>query len=189
MAPPNALIRRVPVGPVLAITPFNFPLNLVAHKLAPAIAAGCPVVLKPASDTPLVALAFAALLFIGRPVLLAISNVSARPRPDDVEILASWAGFAFPSIPIAGLTFTVVGLAHAFVVAGKARTVALFSAALVAGLVSLARIYLAVDRLTDVAAAAILATAATILLFRLWAPDDAFPITYTRHKTAWRRST
>jgi tRNA A-37 threonylcarbamoyl transferase component Bud32/membrane-associated phospholipid phosphatase len=129
-------------------------------------------------------LAFAALLFIGRPVLLAISNVSARPRPDDVEILASWAGFAFPSIPIAGLTFTVVGLAHAFVVAGKARTVALFSAALVAGLVSLARIYLAVDRLTDVAAAAILATAATILLFRLWAPDDAFPITYTRHKTA-----
>lgn len=47
-----ALVRRVPVGPVLAITPFNFPLNLVAHKLAPAVAAGCPVVLKPASQTP-----------------------------------------------------------------------------------------------------------------------------------------
>ncbi len=57
-----ALIRRVPVGPVLAITPFNFPLNLVAHKLAPAVAAGCPVVLKPASQTPSPALVLAEIL-------------------------------------------------------------------------------------------------------------------------------
>jgi acyl-CoA reductase-like NAD-dependent aldehyde dehydrogenase len=53
---------RVPRGVVAAITPFNFPLNLVAHKLAPAIAAGCPVVLKPASQTPLTAIALADLL-------------------------------------------------------------------------------------------------------------------------------
>ncbi len=57
-----ALVRRVPVGPVLAITPFNFPLNLVAHKLAPAVAAGCPVVLKPASQTPSPALMLAKIL-------------------------------------------------------------------------------------------------------------------------------
>ena len=44
---------RLPIGIVGAITPFNFPLNLVAHKIAPALAAGCPVVLKPASQTPL----------------------------------------------------------------------------------------------------------------------------------------
>jgi len=50
------------VGPVLAITPFNFPLNLVAHKLAPAVAAGCPVVLKPATQTPSPALMLAAIL-------------------------------------------------------------------------------------------------------------------------------
>jgi acyl-CoA reductase-like NAD-dependent aldehyde dehydrogenase len=56
------LLRRFPVGPVLAITPFNFPLNLVAHKLAPAIAAGCPVVLKPAPQTPLSALALGKLI-------------------------------------------------------------------------------------------------------------------------------
>jgi acyl-CoA reductase-like NAD-dependent aldehyde dehydrogenase len=43
---------RVPIGVVGAIAPFNFPLNLVVHKVAPAIAAGCPVVLKPASQTP-----------------------------------------------------------------------------------------------------------------------------------------
>lgn len=48
----TALVRRFPVGVIAAITPFNFPLNLVAHKIAPAIAAGCPLVLKPASQTP-----------------------------------------------------------------------------------------------------------------------------------------
>lgn len=47
---------RVPVGVVAAITPFNFPLNLVAHKIAPAVAAGCPLVLKPSPLTPLTAL-------------------------------------------------------------------------------------------------------------------------------------
>lgn len=53
---------RVPIGVVGAISPFNFPLNLVAHKLAPAIAAGCAVVLKPASQTPFSALALAEIL-------------------------------------------------------------------------------------------------------------------------------
>lgn len=48
--------RRVPIGPVSLISPFNFPLNLAAHKVAPAIAAGCPFVLKPASLTPIGAL-------------------------------------------------------------------------------------------------------------------------------------
>ena len=46
------LLKRVPAGPVTAITPFNFPLNLVAHKVGPAIACGCPVIVKPASQTP-----------------------------------------------------------------------------------------------------------------------------------------
>src|SRR5437868_3024992 len=50
---------RKPIGIVAAISPFNFPCNLVAHKLAPALAAGCPVVLKPASQTPLSALLLA----------------------------------------------------------------------------------------------------------------------------------
>jgi acyl-CoA reductase-like NAD-dependent aldehyde dehydrogenase len=57
-----AFTLRVPIGVVGAISPFNFPLNLVAHKLAPAIAAGCPVVLKPASQTPLSAVTLAELL-------------------------------------------------------------------------------------------------------------------------------
>ena len=54
--------KRVPLGPVSFITPFNFPLNLVAHKVAPAIAAGCPFVLKPAERTPLGALIIGEIL-------------------------------------------------------------------------------------------------------------------------------
>ena len=53
---------RVPCGVVLAVTPFNFPLNLVCHKIGPAFAAGNSAILKPATDTPLVALKFAKLL-------------------------------------------------------------------------------------------------------------------------------
>ncbi len=56
------IARRFPLGPVSAITPFNFPLNLVAHKIAPAIAAGCTMVLKPAPQTPLSALMLAELV-------------------------------------------------------------------------------------------------------------------------------
>ena len=53
------IVKRFPVGPVVGITPFNFPLNLVAHKVAPAIAAGCPIILKPAPQTPLSSLLLA----------------------------------------------------------------------------------------------------------------------------------
>ncbi len=55
----HGIVRRFPIGPIAAITPFNFPLNLVAHKLAPALAAGCSVVLKPAPQAPLTALKLA----------------------------------------------------------------------------------------------------------------------------------
>ena len=56
-----AFTLRLPIGVVGAISPFNFPLNLVAHKIAPALAAGCAVVLKPASQTPFSALLLAEL--------------------------------------------------------------------------------------------------------------------------------
>jgi acyl-CoA reductase-like NAD-dependent aldehyde dehydrogenase len=53
------IVKRFPLGPVAGITPFNFPLNLVAHKVAPAIAAGCTMILKPAPQTPLTSLLLA----------------------------------------------------------------------------------------------------------------------------------
>ncbi|MEE4271622.1 MAG: aldehyde dehydrogenase family protein [Thermoanaerobaculales bacterium] len=92
-----ALVRRVPVGPVLAITPFNFPLNLVAHKLAPAVAAGCPVVLKPASQTPSPALMLAELMERAGLPAGALSVIPSRGA--DAEALATDDRFA-------ALTFT-----------------------------------------------------------------------------------
>ncbi|HEY8772892.1 MAG TPA: aldehyde dehydrogenase family protein [Candidatus Limnocylindria bacterium] len=58
----SGIVRRYPIGPVAGISPFNFPLNLAAHKVAPAIAAGCSIVLKPPSKDPLVMLRVAGYL-------------------------------------------------------------------------------------------------------------------------------
>ena len=58
----HAIVEHVPIGPCLFITPFNFPLNLVAHKVAPALAVGCPFIVKPSERTPRTALALGELL-------------------------------------------------------------------------------------------------------------------------------
>lgn len=58
----EGLVKYFPIGLVAGISPFNFPLNLVAHKVAPAIAAGCPIIIKPASTTPLTCLALAEII-------------------------------------------------------------------------------------------------------------------------------
>ena len=89
-------VLRVPVGVVGAITPFNFPLNLVAHKVGPAIAAGCAVVNKPASQTPLSALALAKALFDAGLPMEYLSVVpgpgavigDALVRNDDVAVIS-----------------------------------------------------------------------------------------------------
>ena len=94
------VVRRFPVGPVAAITPFNFPMNLVAHKLAPAIATGCPVVLKPADKTPLTALGLARIILGAGwpPEALSVLNTTverAAPLIDDPRIrLLSFTGSA-----------------------------------------------------------------------------------------------
>ncbi|MGC8744078.1 MAG: aldehyde dehydrogenase family protein [Verrucomicrobiia bacterium] len=58
----SAIVRRCPIGPVLGITPFNFPLNLVAHKIAPALACGATIILKPSPQAPLTALKLARVI-------------------------------------------------------------------------------------------------------------------------------
>jgi glyceraldehyde-3-phosphate dehydrogenase (NADP+) len=67
------ITRRFPVGPVAAISPFNFPLNLAAHKLSPAIAAGCSIVLKPPSKDPLTMLTVAEIIDAAGPPAGAVS--------------------------------------------------------------------------------------------------------------------
>src|SRR6202158_6151728 len=94
------IVRRFPLGPVAGITPFNFPINLVAHKVAPAIAAGCPMVLKPAPQTPLTALLLAEAVqqagWPGRgPDVLPLSNDDAGLLVTDERIkLISFTGSA-----------------------------------------------------------------------------------------------
>lgn len=79
--------RREPIGPVLGITPFNFPLNLVAHKVAPALAAGNPIIIKPASDTPISALLLARIVSeAGAPA--GSVNVLPMPHAEVSQLLA-----------------------------------------------------------------------------------------------------
>ena len=92
--------RRFPVGPVASITPFNFPLNLVAHKVGPAIAAGCANVVKPASATPLSALLLAEIAHEagvpagGLNVVVCDRRVGQRLVEDDRLRLLSFTGSA-----------------------------------------------------------------------------------------------
>ena len=90
--------KRVPLGPVSFITPFNFPLNLVAHKVAPAIAAGCPFVLKPAEKTPIGALIIGEVLAEtdlpkGAFSILTLDGAHAAPLVEDERFkLLSFTG-------------------------------------------------------------------------------------------------
>ncbi|MEG3192140.1 aldehyde dehydrogenase family protein [Lysobacter sp. D1-1-M9] len=94
----RGMVKRVPVGVCSFITPFNFPLNLVAHKIAPALAAGCPFVLKPAAKTPVGALIIAEVLAEtdlprGAFSVMPCSNEDAAPLVEDERIaLLSFTG-------------------------------------------------------------------------------------------------
>ncbi len=98
-----AEIRRVPLGVVAGITPFNFPLNLVAHKVAPALAAGDPIIIRPASQTPVSALMLGELvLAAGWPEggfsVLPSSTADAAPLVEDDRIRA----LTFTGSPVVG---------------------------------------------------------------------------------------
>ena len=94
----RAEIHRVPLGPIAGITPFNFPLNLVAHKVAPALAAGNPIVIRPASQTPVSALKLGEILLeAGWPengiAVVPSTTDDARPLVEDPRIaLLSFTG-------------------------------------------------------------------------------------------------
>ncbi len=80
------ITRRFPVGPIAAISPFNFPLNLAAHKLAPAIAAGCSIVLKPPSKDPLTLLTVARIIEEARPVEGSVSILPMTRQLGDTMV-------------------------------------------------------------------------------------------------------
>jgi acyl-CoA reductase-like NAD-dependent aldehyde dehydrogenase len=95
-----AMVRRFPIGPIASITPFNFPLNLVAHKLAPAMAAGCTVVHKPPPQTPVCSLLLGQIVQQagwpdGALNVLPLSNADAEPLVTDDRLkMLSFTGSA-----------------------------------------------------------------------------------------------
>jgi aldehyde dehydrogenase (NAD+) len=91
------VVKRVPHGPVLGISPFNFPLNLVAHKIAPAVAVGAPIVVKPAPKTPLAALLLGELL---AETELPAGMVSVLTVPNDRAAALT----ADPRLPVVSFT-------------------------------------------------------------------------------------
>ncbi|GLX06551.1 aldehyde dehydrogenase family protein [Microbispora sp. NBRC 16548] len=139
-----AYVSRVPYGPVLAITPFNFPLNLVAHKVAPAIAVGAPIVIKPAPATPLSALVLGEILAEtdlpeGMFSVLPVPNDRASSLVEDPRLpVVSFTGSGpvgysiMDSVPRKHVTLELGGNAAAVVLADAdlewaASRVALFS--------------------------------------------------------------
>jgi aldehyde dehydrogenase (NAD+) len=80
------VVRRFPIGPVLGISPFNFPLNLVCHKVGPALAAGNTIVVKPASATPLSALTLGEILDTDAVSVLPVANDVAERAVTDERI-------------------------------------------------------------------------------------------------------
>jgi acyl-CoA reductase-like NAD-dependent aldehyde dehydrogenase len=95
-----AIVRRFPIGPILGITPFNFPLNLVAHKVAPALASGNTIILKPAPKTPITALLLAEIVeSAGFPagtlnVVPTTNDLAGRLVADDRIRMVSFTGSA-----------------------------------------------------------------------------------------------
>lgn len=85
------LVVREPVGVVAAVTPWNFPLAMIARKIAPALAAGCTVVAKPAEDTPLTALALVALAEAAG-VPPGVINIVTASRENTPDAVGAWLG-------------------------------------------------------------------------------------------------
>jgi tRNA A-37 threonylcarbamoyl transferase component Bud32/membrane-associated phospholipid phosphatase len=127
--------------------------------------------------------------FVGSVLLLELTGLFLysqypRPRPFDVTIIGTWRGWSFPSAPVAVVTIIAVGIIYSMVVPGRARTVAKSVAFVVIGLVTVARLYLAVDHPFDVLVSIAVAVALPLNAFRFFTPNEVFPVAYGQGKTA-----
>ena len=123
------------------------------------------------------------LTFLGL-VGTGVSFLTKRPRPYGVTIIGDWIGFSLPSFPVAILAACLMGIAYSLVVPGRPRGVAKLVITVVLVVVVFARLYLAVDHPTDVIWAIVAGVAVPLAAFRWFTPNEAFPVTYRRGKTA-----
>jgi membrane-associated phospholipid phosphatase len=129
-------------------------------------------------------LVFLASIIVVELLTYGVSLGVARPRPFGVEILTDWTGFSMPSRPVASLAVTLVGMAYSLVPHGRARFLSKCGAASVVWLVSIARLYLAVDHPSDILFGILIGVTVPVVAFRWFAPNDVFPVAYRRGKTA-----
>jgi tRNA A-37 threonylcarbamoyl transferase component Bud32/membrane-associated phospholipid phosphatase len=129
------------------------------------------------------------LVFLG--VILVVSTVATasalaigRLRPVGVEMLGTWDGYAHPSTPVVALGVSVVGIVYTLVPGGTWRNRAKWVAGVpIVGLAA-SRLYLGLDHPSDVFVAAVLGMAVPVVAFRLLTPNDVFPLTYRRGRSA-----
>lgn len=108
----------------------------------------------------------------------------ARPRPMGIDILAPWEGTSHPSKPVAALAVTLIGIVYSIVTPGRPRFYAKWITGVLLFALGFARLYLAVDHPNDVIVAVILGVAVPLIAFRLFTPNDIFPVGYRRRRAA-----
>jgi tRNA A-37 threonylcarbamoyl transferase component Bud32 len=111
-------------------------------------------------------------------------QVLQRPRPYEVELIGRWAGYSMPSLPITVLTAFLVSTLYSLVPAGRYRTTGKWVICGLLAITALSRLYLAQDHPTDIVAGAVLGVAVPLAAFRWLTPNDVFPVTYRRGRTA-----
>jgi tRNA A-37 threonylcarbamoyl transferase component Bud32 len=129
------------------------------------------------------------LVFLGALIAVEVlayqmSLIIGRPRPFGVVILTDWDGYAMPSRPMASLSVTLFAMAYALVPAGRARYTAKWVASIAIAATWISRTYLAVDHLSDLILGVLIGVTVPIVAFRWFTPNDVFPVTYRRGKTA-----
>ena len=114
----------------------------------------------------------------------AVIYLTTRPRPYGVTIIGDWIGFSLPSFPVAILAACLMGIAYSLVVPGRPREWAKLCVAVVLVAVAFARLYLGVEHPSDIVWAVVLGVAIPLAAFRWFTPNEAFPVSYRRGKTA-----
>ena len=112
-----------------------------------------------------------------------LAQAIARPRPL-VPILGDWQGYSHPATPVAALATTLGVTAQSMLPAGRRRRFFMAASAVAVAALIIARVYLGVDHLTDGVVGALFGIAVAVVVFRLFVPDSAFPVTYRRGVTA-----
>jgi membrane-associated phospholipid phosphatase/tRNA A-37 threonylcarbamoyl transferase component Bud32 len=115
---------------------------------------------------------------------IGLSAAIGRPRPFGVVIEGSWAGWAMPSRPVAYLSAILVAMLYSLVPKGRWRQTGKWIATALVALLAFARMYLGVDTPTDVLVAAAIGVTIPLLAFRWFAPNEVFPVSYHRGRSA-----